>query len=69
MAPIHRRLVLFWSDARCPHEVLPAHDERFAVSIWFSLARDVAEALKAEAAAAPRPPIYVTSSSTASFFK
>ena len=49
--PLDGRLVLFWSDSRCPHEVLPAHKERYAVSIWFSDAAAVAEAAKAEAMA------------------
>jgi hypoxia-inducible factor (prolyl hydroxylase) len=40
--PRDRRLVLFWSDARAPHEVLPAHRERYAVSVWFSDAQAVA---------------------------
>lgn len=42
VAPLDRRLVLFWSDARAPHEVLPAHRERYAVSVWFSDAEAVA---------------------------
>ena len=33
--PVLNRLVLFWSDARVPHEVLPAHAERAACTIWF----------------------------------
>ena len=35
MAPLLNRLVLFWSDLRCPHEVLPCYFSRFAVTIWF----------------------------------
>ena len=42
VAPLDGRLVLFWSDSRCPHEVLPAHRERYAVSVWFSDAEAVA---------------------------
>ena len=49
--PLDGRLVLFWSDSRCPHEVLPAHRDRLAVSVWFSDAAAVAEAAAAEAAA------------------
>ena len=49
VAPLGGRLVLFWSDSRCPHEVLPAHAERYAVSVWFSDAVAVAEAATAEA--------------------
>lgn len=33
--PILDRVVLFFSDQRVPHEVLPAHKERFAVTLWF----------------------------------
>ena len=33
--PLLDRLVCFWSDARTPHEVLPAARERMAVSTWY----------------------------------
>lgn len=33
--PVLDRLVVFWSDARTPHEVLPAHATRLAVSSWY----------------------------------
>ena len=33
--PLLDRLVCFWSDARTPHEVLPAARERLAVSTWY----------------------------------
>ena len=39
VAPVHNRLVLFWSDARVPHEVLATHRPRYAVSIWYHDAR------------------------------
>ena len=29
------RLVLFWSDRRKPHEVLPVHTTRYAITLWF----------------------------------
>lgn len=36
VAPCHSRLLLFFADERCPHEVLPVTcDERFAVTMWF----------------------------------
>ena len=33
--PVLDRLVLFFSDKRVPHEVLPTHKERFAITHWF----------------------------------
>lgn len=33
--PVADRLVLFLSDERTPHEVLPTHKDRFAVTVWF----------------------------------
>ena len=35
IAPIDNRLVVFWSDGRVPHEVLPAYEPRYAVSVWY----------------------------------
>ncbi len=33
--PVADRLVLFYSDMRCLHEVLPAHADRYALTVWF----------------------------------
>lgn len=35
VAPLANRFVVFFSDERVPHEVLPARAERFALSIWY----------------------------------
>jgi hypoxia-inducible factor (prolyl hydroxylase) len=43
--PRNNRLVLFWSDTRVPHEVLPAHADRYCVTVWFF---DKLERLQAE---------------------
>ena len=29
------RVCVFWSDVRTPHEVLPAHAERYAATVWY----------------------------------
>ncbi len=33
--PLFDRLLLFFADYRVPHEVLPAHSERLAITLWY----------------------------------
>lgn len=33
--PLADRLLLFFADHRCPHEVMPARAERYAITTWF----------------------------------
>lgn len=33
--PLWNRLLIFWSDERCPHEVLSACRDRFAATVWY----------------------------------
>eukprot|EP00746_Dinoflagellata_sp_MGD_P029804 gnl/MRDRNA2_/MRDRNA2_17065_c0_seq1.p1 gnl/MRDRNA2_/MRDRNA2_17065_c0~~gnl/MRDRNA2_/MRDRNA2_17065_c0_seq1.p1 ORF type:complete len:466 (+),score=94.22 gnl/MRDRNA2_/MRDRNA2_17065_c0_seq1:78-1400(+) len=49
VAPVPGRLLLFWADARVPHEVLPAQANRFAASTWYL---DLHERAAAEASTA-----------------
>eukprot|EP01064_Diplonema_japonicum_P033135 TRINITY_DN6460_c0_g1_i1.p1 TRINITY_DN6460_c0_g1~~TRINITY_DN6460_c0_g1_i1.p1 ORF type:complete len:337 (+),score=70.36 TRINITY_DN6460_c0_g1_i1:259-1269(+) len=35
IAPLKSRLLLFWSDQRCPHEVAPTWKTRCAVTTWY----------------------------------
>ena len=44
VAPLADRCVVFWSDARTPHEVLPAHKARWAISAWYHHDDDVKDA-------------------------
>mmetsp|Transcript_33134 Transcript_33134/g.74830 ORF Transcript_33134/g.74830 Transcript_33134/m.74830 type:complete len:553 (-) Transcript_33134:483-2141(-) len=49
--PLGGRIALFWSDA-IPHEVLPAHAHRHAVTIWYYDADERKEALETGKASA-----------------
>eukprot|EP00928_Gymnodinium_smaydae_P045313 TRINITY_DN30229_c0_g1_i1.p1 TRINITY_DN30229_c0_g1~~TRINITY_DN30229_c0_g1_i1.p1 ORF type:complete len:588 (-),score=132.62 TRINITY_DN30229_c0_g1_i1:96-1859(-) len=35
LEPVANRLLLFWATEECPHEVLPALRDRYAMTIWF----------------------------------
>lgn len=44
--PIMDRLVFFWSDRRNPHEVQPAFQTRYAITIWYFDRKERDEALR-----------------------
>lgn len=44
--PIADRLLIFWSDSRTPHEVLPPFQRRFAITIWYFDAKERDEVRK-----------------------
>jgi hypothetical protein len=50
--PVGDRLLLFWSDRRCPHCVMPSHAHRYAVTTWYSCARERVAAVQRAAATA-----------------
>mmetsp|Transcript_95782 Transcript_95782/g.166413 ORF Transcript_95782/g.166413 Transcript_95782/m.166413 type:complete len:355 (-) Transcript_95782:186-1250(-) len=57
VSPLAGRLILFWSDTRVPHAVLPAQAHRFAATLWYFDAQERAQALaaaKAKAGAATK---------------
>ena len=64
MAPLDGRLLLFWSDSRVPHEVLPTFKDRYAVSVWYSDAAALAAAAAAENGG-PEAPWCATAASNA----
>ncbi|KDO20529.1 hypothetical protein SPRG_13227 [Saprolegnia parasitica CBS 223.65] len=35
ISPVLDRLLLFFSDTRVPHEVLPSHAKRYALTVWY----------------------------------
>ena len=52
--PLLDRCVVFWSDHRTPHEVLPAHKQRWAISAWYHHGDEAQAAAAAAAAAAAK---------------
>ena len=39
--PLANRLLFFYADSRVPHEVMPSHAERFAITLWYYDADEV----------------------------
>jgi hypothetical protein len=50
--PVGDRLLLFFSDTRCPHEVMPNHEYRYAITTWYSCAKERVAAVQRAAAQA-----------------
>jgi len=44
--PVADRLLVFWSDMRVPHQVLPSHAGRMAVTVWYTDAREKMKAME-----------------------
>ncbi|KAG7298115.1 hypothetical protein JYU34_018884 [Plutella xylostella] len=44
--PIFDRMLFFWSDRRNPHEVQPAFDTRYAITLWYFDAQEREEAIR-----------------------
>eukprot|EP01001_Neometanema_parovale_P007573 NODE_3873_length_1151_cov_48.459144_g3686_i0.p1 GENE.NODE_3873_length_1151_cov_48.459144_g3686_i0~~NODE_3873_length_1151_cov_48.459144_g3686_i0.p1 ORF type:complete len:340 (+),score=49.49 NODE_3873_length_1151_cov_48.459144_g3686_i0:99-1118(+) len=38
--PLFNRLIVFWSDRRVPHQVLPTSNTRYTVTVWYQLSRE-----------------------------
>lgn len=39
--PVGNRLLMFWANEDCPHEVLPTRRDRYAMTVWYRSAADV----------------------------
>lgn len=44
--PVFDRLLFFWSDRRNPHEVQPAYQTRYAITLWYFDATEREEACR-----------------------
>ena len=52
VAPVSGRLVVFFSETRVPHEVVPAQQTRYAVTLWYFAEDPLAKARQASASLA-----------------
>ncbi|KAK3264029.1 hypothetical protein CYMTET_27206, partial [Cymbomonas tetramitiformis] len=57
VAPVLNRLLLFWSDKRVPHEVMPAYRHRYAISHWYYHTDKMKEAPPPPSPSPPPTPI------------
>ncbi|XP_043273652.1 egl nine homolog 1-like [Venturia canescens] len=44
--PLFDRILFFWSDRRNPHEVQPAYETRYAITLWYFDAEERSEACR-----------------------